>query len=312
MGNTIRSPFGGAELQTPVYGATIAVTITNSETVITPGTLTGPATINLTIDSEVQGGAEIALILTDDGAGRVVTFGTGFHTGTPAHTMGAGLTTALVFQHDGTDFIQVDSAGTAINIAAAQAATAALLAGTTARTGRIKNTTAGSVITPEAGVTAVDYGDGTHITTVLTLAAKNIGAIAAAANEAIGVKIAAFPAGVHIHKVARMSIGLTGDAGVAADTPDLGLGSVVAVGAVAVLGGTATFEDYITGQTVTNCTGTAKVAMTVPTAGVLTGIALNATGDVKDLYLNVADGWAAASATLTATGTIVISWEKIA
>ena len=311
MGKTIRSPFGGAELQTPVYGAAIAATITNSETVITPGTLTGNPTINLTIDSEVQGGAEIALILTDDGAARVVTFGTGFHTGTPAHTMGAGLTTALVFQHDGTDFIQVDSAGTAINIAAAQAAIAAIANGTTSVTGRVKNTNAGTKGTAGAGVTAVHYGDGTHFTTVLTLTAVAVGSVTNA-NKAIGALIYSFPAGIHVHEVSRFSVGLSSSFGADASTPVVALGSTIGVGAVAVLHATlATMDDYTGESAVADCNATAKVIGPVgAVAGLLTGISLNAVASVKTLHFNAAGAWAHIS-NITADGTVVLKWSVL-
>ena len=43
------------------------------------------------------------------------------------------------------------------------------------------------------------------------------------------------------------------------------------------------------------------------TAGINTGISLNATGDTKAVHLNIADTWAGAD-TVTASGTITLTW----
>ena len=362
---TIKSPFGIADSQTPAYAATIAVSIANDKTIITPATLTGNATVNLTIDSEVAAGAEIIVIGTADGSQRTITLGTGFNASTPNLVIPATTTMTANYIYSGTEFVEKseptgidavamaantthrtsdgtdhanvgladthrtgngsDHANVALNdahrtgngsdhanVATATTNIANLTNGTTLRTGRIQNSATGSVGTVPAGVTAVHYGNGSHITTVLTLTNVDLGAIAGAANQATGALIYTFPAGVHVHEVTYMSIGVVGDLAVQADTPDLGIGSVVAAGAVAVLSGTATFEDYITGQTMTNVSGTASVAMTTATAGALTGISLNAAASAKTLYLNIANGWAAASAALLASGTVVLKWNKIA
>lgn len=159
-------------------------------------------------------------------------------------------------------------------------------------------------------VTAVHTStDGKHFVTTLSLNAVSY-AIGGAANEAIGALIYTFPAGVHSHKVTNMSVALQGGGTVDADTPDVGVGSVKGTGAVAVLGGTAGFEDYITGQTAADCGGTATTKMTAATAGYGTGISLNEAAGVKAVHLNIADLWAGAD-TVTATGTVTLEWVKI-
>lgn len=173
----------------------------------------------------------------------------------------------------------------------------------------IKNTR--NIGTPNTNVTAVEYGDGLNHTTELSFSAMAVPGPTAAANEAHGYLLYTFPAGAHIHEVTYMSVALQGGGTVDADTPDVGIGSVIATGAVAVLGGTATFEDYITGQTAGDCAGTATVAMTAATAGYGTGISLNASGDTKTVHLNYADNWAGAD-TLAATGKVVLKWTKMA
>lgn len=92
------------------------------------------------------------------------------------------------------------------------------------------------------------------------------------------------------------------DGNIDADTPDVGLGTTIASGAVAVLGGTAAFENILTGQTAADCNGTA-------TKAVVGTILATGASDSKAIYLNVADGWAASGETACpVTGTVVIEW----
>jgi hypothetical protein len=162
--------------------------------------------------------------------------------------------------------------------------------------------------TPGTNVTAKHYGDGKDVTTVLTLTAVAF-PIAGAANEAIGKLIYTFPAGAHIHYASYGSLALTGGGVVDAATPDVGIGSVIATGAVDVLGGTATFEDYVTGQTwAATCNGTVQtMGPLCATAGALAGISLNKTTDAKTVHLNMAAAWAGAD-TVSVTGTVTIRW----
>lgn len=169
--------------------------------------------------------------------------------------------------------------------------------------GNTGNGTAGT------GVTAVHYGDGKNMMTFLTLSGITVAPTGAAA-LGIGALIFSFPAGIHVHEVTNMSIIPTAAAGTSADTPDVGIGSVIASGVVSVLSGTATFEDYVTGQTATNCSGTAVPATLAATAGALTGISLNVAASAKTMYVNLADTWAAAD-TITLSGTVSIKWSKL-
>lgn len=161
-------------------------------------------------------------------------------------------------------------------------------------------TSESAVGTVGTNVTAVHYGDGRNYTSVLTLSAVSF-SVAAAANEAIGNLIYTFPAGAHLLEATYMSVALQGGGTVDADTPDIGIGTTEATGAVALLGGTAAFEDIVDGQTAADCGGTATVAMLNPDD------TLSVAGDDKTVYLNIADGWAGAD-TVTASGTVVIKW----
>jgi hypothetical protein len=169
---------------------------------------------------------------------------------------------------------------------------------------------ASNVGTAATGVTAVEYGDGYHHTTVLTVD-TTLGAIAGGAALGLGKLIYTLPAGAQIVDGASMSITIQQtEAHITDDTPDVGLGTTVASGTVSTLDGTAAFENLITGQTATDCDGTATEAATLPTAG---AALLIDSADDKTVYLNVADTWAASGdAAAALTGTVTISWKTLA
>lgn len=159
-----------------------------------------------------------------------------------------------------------------------------------------------------AGISVVENGTGTHHVTTLTLTNFNLGAIPGAANLALGELIYTLPAGSQVISVTNMGIALQGDAPVQADTPEVGIGSVAASGAVAVLGGTATFEDIVIGTAAADANGTVTRLLTLPTSG--SPYLTDGTG-VKAIHLNIADGWSGASASILATGTIAIEWTSL-
>lgn len=164
-----------------------------------------------------------------------------------------------------------------------------------------------------ATISASTVGDGRNFVTTLTLTNFVVGALAgAAASLAVGNKIFTFPAGAHVHFVSYMST--TFQCAGTAKSPKVGLGSVIASGAVSVLNGTATFMDYLTEQTATGTTATSTptVKALPATAGLMLDISNNAVGDVKDVFLNAAVAWAADNTgNLTSTGTICLKWTKL-
>jgi hypothetical protein len=151
--------------------------------------------------------------------------------------------------------------------------------------------------------TAVEYGDGVNHKTVITVDSA-LGAIAGGANLAVGKKIYTFPAGVINVKATKMSMALTAlDGNIDADTPDVGIGTTIGSGAVNVLGGTAGFENMLTGQTAADCAGTATDKT------LATSLVIEAAGS-HDVFFNVADGWAASGeAACPISGTITIEWS---
>ena len=169
--------------------------------------------------------------------------------------------------------------------------------------------TAANVGAASTGVTAVEYGNGFDHKTVLTLA-TTLPAIAGGASLGVGKLLYTLPAGAAIIESAYLSVAITQTtAHITADTPDVGIGTVIASGVIALLNGTATFENIITGQTAADCNGTATVKTATPTAAVPLVIE---TGDAHTVYLNVADGWAASGdPAAIVTGTVIINWKFV-
>lgn len=157
---------------------------------------------------------------------------------------------------------------------------------------------------PATGVTAVESGKDGYHTVVLTIDTV-LPAIAGGANLGVGKLLYTLPAGALLVDSAYMSVAITQtEANITADTPEVGLGTVIASGAVAVLSGTATFENILTGQVAANCNGTATVKT------VADQVLVRETGDAKTVYLNVADGWAASGdAAALLTGTVKLNYK---
>lgn len=160
--------------------------------------------------------------------------------------------------------------------------------------------------TTGVGVRADHYtADGFNIVTKL-----RFNSVFPAVTGSIGVGLLAytFPAGVHMLKSGRMSIKLNAqDGNVDADGPDLGLGQTMATGSVTTLS-TAAWQDVLTGQTVTDCTGTVTEKTIIQaTAAWLTSEAAGP----KTVYLNVADSWAGSEAALQITGEVWLEWTRL-
>ena len=160
--------------------------------------------------------------------------------------------------------------------------------------------------TVEAGVTAVHYGDGVNVTAVLTLTNVPL-TVGNSVSLGVGALIYTLPAGACLIRDAYMSVGISG-VSTTTDTPDVGLGTVIASGVVATLDGTGTFENIITGQTAANTNDTASVKGTGPTAGNPLEIT---TGGAHTVHFNAADAWGAnADASGLLKGTVVISYVR--
>ena len=157
----------------------------------------------------------------------------------------------------------------------------------------------------ETGSTAVERGDSANHVTVLTVDTA-LPAIAGGDDLAVGKLLYTFPAGVVVVKSATMSLAIQQvDENITADTPDGGLGTTIGSGSVAVLGGTAAFENILAGQEFNDCDGTAEVKT------LQTPLVIEAADD-HTVYFNVADDWAASGdAAAGLAGTVAIEWSLL-
>lgn len=103
--NEVLFPFH--EKQTPAYAATLAVAVKQYNTVLAPGKLTGNATINLSVNSQVTPGAKLLLRLEADSTQRTVTLGTGFDADADQVVVPISSVVFLEFTYDGTAFMPV-------------------------------------------------------------------------------------------------------------------------------------------------------------------------------------------------------------
>lgn len=162
-----------------------------------------------------------------------------------------------------------------------------------------------NVGTVNTGVTAVESGNAYEHTTVLTVSQTAALTLADNASLADGYLIYTFPAGAIVVNSAYMTMTVT-NAEHDTEATDVGLGTVIASGAVAILGGTGTFEDVMTGQTA--AVGTAEVK-TVVSNFVIEAAAAHT------LHFNAAAAWAdTAGSALDAdiAGSIVLNWSFLA
>ena len=167
--------------------------------------------------------------------------------------------------------------------------------------------TSANIGTAGTGATAVEYGDGYEHTTVLTVS-TTLPAIAGGAALGVGKLMYTFPSGAIVVNEAKMSMAITQTQGnINANTPDVGIGTVIASGAVATLDGTATFENILTGQTAANCTGTATTK-TIDEG--LDALVIESGVSPRTVYFNAAASWAASGdAAALLTGTITLTWK---
>lgn len=259
---------------------TVARTITLDHEIIVLDELGQGTTLNLTINPDVEIGAEIMLKSSCGTTPYDITLGTG----TDAATI-TGVASKTNWSHliyDGSQYNLVSI------FQDNQLATTSINVGTVG-----------------TGTTVVEYGNGAFHLTVLTVAGV-LSAIAGSGNYGVGLKVYTLPTSAQIIKSAYMSIGITqSDGNINNDTPKVGLGSTLAATAVGDLTNPATLQDILTGQDANNCTGTAEVK----TVG--DQIFVIETGSAHTVHFNAADSWAGADAAATVAGTIILEWLNI-
>jgi len=168
--------------------------------------------------------------------------------------------------------------------------------------GAYAGTPAATVVPLTGTVVANETGFDSHRITTIDIADL---VLLATTNASVGggKLIYTFPAGKIIVKRATLSVGIIGTAALnVADTPEIGIGTVVATGAIATLGaGAATMENIFDGTAISACDNTAYQGSQSLT------LAITAAA-VHDVYLNLADGWAGIDAGMKATGRVILEW----
>ena len=94
------------DAQTKVFAAAIAIAATQQKTIVVVGTLTGDTTLNVTVDEQVEAGAELIVLMEANSSPRTVTLGTGI-TG-DAITVDANKELNLLCKYDGSNFRPVN------------------------------------------------------------------------------------------------------------------------------------------------------------------------------------------------------------
>jgi hypothetical protein len=167
-----------------------------------------------------------------------------------------------------------------------------------------------NVGTAGSGVRASEYGNAYQHTTILSI--NKAAALTLADNAALadGHLIYTFPTGALIVNNAHMALTITNAEHAANATGELGLGTTVGSGAVAVLSGTAGFENILTGL----------ASYTMGTVGTSTDISNSTSGiggllvpaaNAHTVYVNLASTWAnTAGAALDAdiSGFVILNW----
>lgn len=159
------------------------------------------------------------------------------------------------------------------------------------------------------GVTAVEYGGAYRHQTILTI--NQAAALTSGDNASLadGYLIYTFPAGEIVVHAASMQLALV-NAEHAAETVEVGIGTTIGTGAVAVLGGTAGMENILTGTAAAGMEATDILTLTaIPTAAVPLVIA---DADPHIVHVNMALGWAntaGAALDVDLAGTVILDWS---
>lgn len=158
---------------------------------------------------------------------------------------------------------------------------------------------------------AIEYKTGEIRRTVITIPQFSFATTAAA--KAIGQKVYTFPEGWILPLAARVKLVSTTGATTAATAGEVGLGTTVASGAVAVLSGTAGFQDILDGKTLSNHVAqTALTSHVAHAAGGTSGTMdiSDGTATAKPVYLNIASTFDGTGG-VTATAVVELLWIHV-
>lgn len=167
-----------------------------------------------------------------------------------------------------------------------------------------------NVGTVNSGVTVQEFGNGYQHTTILSV--NKTAAITLADNAALadGYLLYTFPAGALIVNNAHMALTVTNAEHSANNAGELGLGTTIGTGAVAVLSGTAGFENILTGLASYEM-GTVGISTDICNSTAGTGGLKIGSGNPHTVHVNLASTWAnTAGAALDAdiSGFVILNW----
>jgi hypothetical protein len=125
----------------------------------------------------------------------------------------------------------------------------------------------------------------------------------------VGALIYTFPAGACYLHATHGSLAMTMADNINTDTPEMGLGTVIATGAIATLGASGITFENIAGPVVLGDTDGAASLFQQHTVGDL----IIAAADAHTVHVNFADTWANVTTTAsTVTGTVWLHWTLLA
>lgn len=158
--------------------------------------------------------------------------------------------------------------------------------------------------------TATEYGDGkNHVTKLVITALSQV--VGDNASLGVGSIIYTFPAGIIAIKAAGGSVAMTVDFGTKTDTPEVGLGTLIASGAIATLGaGNAAMEDITDGIATADVNGTARLIDSNLGEAIKVMPALSS----HVVNLNWAKAWIDSTSDTgsSITGTVWLEWSLLA
>ena len=158
----------------------------------------------------------------------------------------------------------------------------------------------------------IEYKTGELHRTLIIVPALSFATTAAA--KGIGQKVYTFPEGWILPVAARVKTITTTGATTAATAGEIGLGSTVASGAVAVLSGTAGFQNILDGKTISNHVAVTALTSHVAAAGGGTSGTqdlLDGTSTAVPVYLNIASTYDGTGGVTLTSAEVEILWYWI-
>lgn len=144
-------------------------------------------------------------------------------------------------------------------------------------------------------------------------------AIASDAALAFGEHIATFPKGIIRPVGGLVVLTSTTATGLSATAGEVGLGTTIASGAVAVLGGTAAFENLMEGTTISNHVAATSLvsrkqndSVVRGTQGATAPALIDGSATAAKIHLNLASTWdQTAAESVTFGGIVLLDWEFV-